>query len=233
TPADNERAGAIWTEGLAAYPDSALLQTKLAWSIFLRPYMYFRGDPAAEYARAGGLVRSALAQRALSPLEQRLAHWLFAYVSAQEGEYDRALREMEITLSLGPYDAFSRGDLTTILILAGQPGRAVTVLDEVIAADTANRAFYLQLKGWALTVAGRHAESVTALNESIDLLAVPLLQAINYVHLGRLDEARAEVRKALQLEPDLTQARWRSANFYRDRAILEAQIADLAQAGLP
>ncbi|MFS8068772.1 MAG: hypothetical protein ACMG6S_20620, partial [Byssovorax sp.] len=232
TAADNERAGALWRAGLVTFPDSALLQAKLGWYHFMRPYLYFIDGAATDYARSGELVRSALATPHLSPLASRVAHWLFAYVSAREGEYDRALREMETTRALAPYDAFQKADLATILILAGKPDEAVTSLDQVIADDAANRAFYQQLKGWALTVAGRHAESITALGESIDLTAVPLLQAINHARLGRPEVARAEVAKALKLQPDMTLAKWRSANFYRDPAVLDAQLADLAAAGL-
>ncbi len=233
TYADNERAGAAWQQGLAAFPDSALLQAKLGFYHFMRPYLYLAGDAEADYARASALARQALAQPHLSPIEGRLAHWLSAYVSAQEGDYERALREVDATMALAPYDAFQTGDLGTIPILAGKPEQAITMIDRAIAMDAANRPFYQQLKGWALNVAGRHAESITALNESIELPVVPLLQAINHARLGRPEQARAEVARALKLQPDLTVAKWRGANFYRDRALIESHAADLAAAGLP
>jgi tetratricopeptide (TPR) repeat protein len=232
TTEDNERAGEIWRKGLTDFPGSALLQAKLGWHHFLRPYLFFTGEPAVEYARAGELVRGALARPHLSPLEGRVAHWLFAYVSTQEGEYERALREMDTTLALSPYDAFASGDLSTVLILAGKTDEAIAATDKSIAADPVNAAYYKQLKGWALTVAGRHAEAAAVLKESIELPAVPLLQAINYARLGRPEDARTAVERGMKLTPSMSLARWRSANFYRDRAILEAQVADLTAAGL-
>jgi hypothetical protein len=57
--------------------------------------------------------------------------------------------------------------------------------------------------------------------------------AIDYVRLGRLDDAKAQVRHALRDAPDFTQARYREASFYSDPAIIDAEIADLARAGLP
>ena len=232
TRADNEHAGEAWRKGLAAFPDSALLQTKLGFYHFMRPYLYFVDGADADYARAGVLARSALARPHLSPLEGRLAHWLFAYVSAQERDYERAVREVDATLALAPYDAFQMGDLSSILILACTPDEAITMIDKAIAADAANRAYYQQLKGWALNVAGRHAESIAALRESIELPAVPILQAANHARLGHLEDANAEVQRALKLQPDLTLAKWRRANFYRDASILESQLSDLAAAGL-
>jgi adenylate cyclase len=60
-----------------------------------------------------------------------------------------------------------------------------------------------------------------------------LSRAIVLVRLGRTDEARAAVVKALEAEPSFTQAIWREGGFYSDPAILDAEIAALAQAGLP
>jgi hypothetical protein len=39
TAADHERSGELWRIGLAAFPDSALLQTKLGFYNFMRPYL--------------------------------------------------------------------------------------------------------------------------------------------------------------------------------------------------
>lgn len=233
TPDDNDRAAEVWRNALVTYPDSALLETKLGFAHFMRPFLFLRDDAAADYTRAGELVRRALARPHVSPLANRLAHWLYAYVSAQERNYERALREMETTLALGPYDMFALGDLSTIPILAGKPDEALRMLDKALAADAANKSFYQQLRGWALSVAGRYAESAAALAEAIELPMVPLLQAVNYVELGRLDDARALVAKALATRPDLSRAKWRSANPYRDTAVLERQLAHLAAAGLP
>jgi tetratricopeptide (TPR) repeat protein len=232
TAADNDRAGEVWKTGLVTFPDSALLKTKLGFVHLMRSLLFFQDDAASDYARASELVRSALARPHLSPLERRLAHWLFAYVSCQEGNYDRALQEMRTTLELAPYDMFQLGDLSTIPILAGRPDEALRMLDKALEADPANRAFYQQLRGWAFSVAGRHAESVKALDEGIPLPMVPLLQAVNHVELGQLDEARRLVAKALAQLPDLTLAKWESANPYRDRALLKKQLTDLAAAGL-
>ena len=140
---------------------------------------------------------------------------------------------VESTVALAPYDAFQLGDLSSVLILAGETRRAIEWLDQALAKDPANAPFYRQLRGWALCVAGRHAESAAELARSIDLVAVPVLQAVNHSRLGRPDDARAEVKKALALEPGLTRARWQAANPYRDPAVLAGQLADLERAGLP
>lgn len=62
---------------------------------------------------------------------------------------------------------------------------------------------------------------------------MPLLQAINHVRLGHLEEARKEVKNARERQPGLTTEKWRRASFYRQLEVLERQVAALQEAGLP
>jgi adenylate cyclase len=58
--------------------------------------------------------------------------------------------------------------------------------------------------------------------------------AIDLVRLDRIDEAKARVRSYLEKnDPKFTQAKWRQVYFYSDPSIVEAEVADLAKAGLP
>jgi adenylate cyclase len=84
TPEGVEQAGQIWEEGLAKFPNSALLQVNLGWYHMGRAYNGFSNDPTSDFRKAGELVRQALAHPNLSPLERRLCHWLFAYVNLWE-----------------------------------------------------------------------------------------------------------------------------------------------------
>src|SRR5262249_45955624 len=58
----------------------------------------------------------------------------------------------------------------------------------------------------------------------------------SYVRLGRLEEARATMKQALEAEPEWNQLRERAGSWdrpYKDRTIAERELADLAMAGLP
>ena len=62
----------------------------------------------------------------------------------------------------------------------------------------------------------------------------PLNIAIDLVRLGRIDEAKAQVRLMLEkIDPKFTQTKWRQGFFYSDSSIVEGEVADLAKAGLP
>ena len=49
-----------------------------------------------------------------------------------------------------------------------------------------------------------------------------------------MDEAKAQVKLMLEKnDPKFTQAKWRQGYFYSDPSIVDAEVADLANAGLP
>ena len=61
---------------------------------------------------------------------------------------------------------------------------------------------------------------------------VPLTRALNAVHLSDLDEARKQVKKALELNPNGGVKYFRAATFVA-QDVLERQIMDLKKAGFP
>jgi adenylate cyclase len=232
---DNDRAGRIWEEGLAKYPDSNLLKVKLGWYHFTAGGNAWSGDDIpAEYRRAGELVRTVLASDDLSPQVKRLAHWLFDWVLASEHDFDRASAEAETAISLAPYDAFVIGHLSQLSVMSGSPGKALEQI-ELAAKHDPNAAKNLNyFRGWALRVLGKPEDSLAAYKQADMIWDTPLNIAIDLVRLGRIDEAKAQVRSYLEKnDPKYTLAKWRQVYFYNDPSIVEAEVADLAKAGLP
>jgi len=229
-----EQARRIWEEGLAKFPNSVLLQCELGWYHYNRAINGWTEDPKSDFRKAGEIVRQSLAKQDLSPLERRLCHWLFANVSVTERDFERALTEAETARRLAPYDAWMNGDLSWVFVAAGQPMQAVESAEAAQARDPANAAYYNGIKAWAFEVAGKPQESLAS-SESGFLYGnlLQLVRAIVLIRLGRPDAARAEVKKALEMDPSFTQTKWREINFYSDPAILEREVADLAKAGLP
>lgn len=228
-----DRAGEIWHGGLAKFPDSALLRIKLGFFYYMRPYSLWSDDAAADYRRAGEFARAGLSAENLSPQVRRLGHWLMAFVLAQEGDFDGAPGEAETAIALAPYDAFMLGSLSNISIMAVRPEQAIDRIKDAMARDPQNRKIYNYRLGWAYNVMGDYEKSIPALKEGPPWVDVPLLLAMAYVHLDRNAEAQAEVKKALSIDPEFSQATWRQGYFYKDSAILERQVADLGKAGLP
>jgi TolB-like protein/class 3 adenylate cyclase len=233
---DNDRAGRIWEEGLAKYPDSNLLKVKLGIYHFIAGFNFWSDDIPAELRKGGEIVREVLARENLSPQVKRYAHWLFALVLAAEHDFDRALSEAETAISLAPYDASLIGYLAVVPIMSGAPDKALEWIDFAAKRDPNAAKHWNYLRGWALRVLGKPEESLAAYKQA-DMCSdtdTPLNIAIDLVRLDRIDEAKAQVRLMLEKnDPKFTQAKWRQGFFYSDPSIVEAEVADLAKAGLP
>src|SRR5262249_34045859 len=164
-----------------------------------------------------------------------LGHWLFAYVAAHERDFGRALSEANAAVSLAPYDAFVLGDLSSVLIMAGQPDQAIAWASRALINDPAMAWNYHGICGWAYEAQGKYEESLAALklSRSDVFISYPLLMVIDLVNLNRLDESKAMLAQALKLDPAFTQRKWRDITFYSDMSIVDREVASLAKAGLP
>lgn len=234
TPETNAEAGRIWSKGLAEFPNSALLRIKLGFYHAIAVVSGWSDNSAEDIRRAGQLVREAFALKGLSPMEKKLAHWLFAYVHALEGDLHDAVKEAEIVTALAPNDAWLFGDCSQFQIYVGNYDKAIVWADFAIGNDPALIGMYAMYKGWAQTAAERYAESRETLKEIGEIfINTPLLRAINAVRLDMPQEAKSEIGMVLKMIPGFTAARWREIAFASDPAILDRQIADLVKAGLP
>jgi len=232
---DNDRAGRIWEEGLAKYPDSNLLKVKLGWYHMKAGWRWWSDDVPAEFRRAGELSRAVLAANNLSPQVKRLAHWLFAQVLTTEGDFDRAATEADAAIALAPYDSSLIADLSSVLIACGKPDKALEWIDAATIRDPGSARDMNYNRGLALRILGNYEDSIAAFKQANYPDADTRIHlAIALVRLGRIDEARAEVRAYLgKNDPKFTGAAWRTAWFYSDPAIVDREVADLATAGLP
>jgi adenylate cyclase len=226
-----ERSGEIWREGLTRFPSSQLLKVKLGWYHMIRAYTCVSYDQPADIRKAGELARQVLAKAHVSPQVLRLAHWLMSYVLVQERDFDGALVAADKTVALAPSDMFVLSRLMMVLVQVGRPDQALQWADQVAARDQALAWSYNYGKGWAYLVLGRFEEAANALTQT-DFNDAHLLLAIAYARLGRMADARAEVQKAMQVNPTITLEAWRLGYSFRDPAILDCYAVDLVQSGL-
>jgi TolB-like protein/DNA-binding winged helix-turn-helix (wHTH) protein len=232
--AEFDRAGAIFREGLAKYPDSALIKVKLAWNYWSTAWAFYSDDLTADFREADRLVSEVLARENLSPEVRRVAHWLNALVHMWRGDYPGSVREAEVAVAMAPYDARVLRYLSEVQLASGNYQTALDWLATAQARDPALPYRYNRMRGNLYRLMGRNEDALAEYAQAGQMGDYPrLVRAIVYVRLGRIEEARAEVAGVLADAPDWTQAMWREGSFYSDPAILEAEIADLARAGLP
>ena len=229
-----DRAARVAEEGLAKYPDSNLVKIQLAWAHFSAAWNGYSDDIPADLRKTGELTRSVLARDNLSPQVKKLAHWLFAWVLASEGDFPRALHEADAAVTFGPYDGIMYAQLSQLLITSGEVKKGMEWNELAHPQDPGGLGFQNYNRGLGLRVLGKYEDLMAAFKQAgYPDADIPLNIAIALVRLGRLDEARAEVKVALKNNPKFTGATFRATYFYSDPSIPDREVADLAKAGLP
>jgi adenylate cyclase len=168
--AQADRAGEIWREGLAKYPDSDLLKISLGWYHYMSPFSFWSDDPAADYRAAGKLSREVLAHDNLSPLVRKLAHWLMAFVLAQERNFEGARKEANGAAELAPYDAQMLDHLAVVKLMVGEVDEALEWLDSADARDPSLAEISNYRRGWAYTLQNRNEQAVAALKRGTEFV---------------------------------------------------------------
>ncbi|WEX87158.1 adenylate/guanylate cyclase domain-containing protein [Sinorhizobium garamanticum] len=233
TPETTEEASRTTAEGMAKFPESALLKFNMGFISYVRGVNGWSQDPHDDLGKVPELGRQGMASDNLSPLERKLGHWLLAYASLVERDFRNAMREAEAAIALAPNDAFMRAVLVDAAIGAGDTESAIAWTNFGMRNDPANKEFYSYLQGWALMSGERYEESLKVMKElSNSFAAIPLVKAINAVNLGNLDEAKNNITTALELDPSWTAKKWRAITFVEEK-VLDRQVSDLVKAGLP
>jgi TolB-like protein len=233
---DMIKARQVWQEGLAKFPDSALLRTKI---VFTYTWMIINGlsdDPWRDTELAWKLGKEAEAIQDKSLQETMLSHWTMAYLYwLHEGDFERSAVEAEAAAKPIPNDAFTRADLATFLVYAGRTEQAISWLEESIRRDANPMDWYFGNLALAYYFADRPADAIAQFQK----MKTPwkLNMAAAYARLGKLEEARAIVAGVLKEFPGYTlkdESVWptgKQPQFLP--SLLRAYLADLAKAGLP
>jgi len=236
TKEDNAKARQIWEEGLAKFPDSALLRTKIAFSYMRDIFLEYTDNPWRDTELGWKLAKEAEAIQNKSRQEVLLTHWALAYFYClHEGDFERAADEAEAAAKLVPNDSWTRADLAQFLTFAGRTQLAIAWSEEAIRRDTNPPDWYFGTLAFAYYNGGRAAEAVTQFQKMKDPWKLPLAAA--YVRAGKLEEAHAVAAHFVRQYPGYTlkdEAVWPTGKQpqYPD-AILKPYLADLAKAGMP
>ncbi len=232
--ATNDEAGRIWREGLVRYPESSLLAIKLGWYHCVAAGYLWSDNPAADVAAADRLARAVLAETNLSPKVRRLAVWLKASVLAQQGEIDAALPEARRAVEMAPNDAFVLWALAENLAWAGESEQSAAWLEKAASLDPGQHALHRQTRAYLFYLKERYDDALADFTLAGPLFpSYELARAITLVRVGRADAARAAILAARATNPALSLATWRAMAANPDPDFLQAELADLAAAGLP
>jgi len=159
------------------------------------------------------------------------AYALLSAVETFEERYDRAIADSEHAIALDPNYIWGYVRLAQALIRSGRPADGIGWAEKVMRLDPRNRDRYFLEVGLAYFAMGRYEESVSAYKQSLvrwgNNPGPHLGLAVDYVELGRDNEARAETAEILRFNP-----RFSPHPVFKDPVLKERYIADLRKAGL-
>jgi TolB-like protein len=149
-------------------------------------------------------------------------------------EFDASRQYHEKAMALSPSDAYLKGRSAAFYIFAGEPDRALELLDEAEELDPFLPVWCVEERAAALYALERFEEAIEAGRAlPFQTRRSRLYRAASRVALGDLDRARQIVAEAMAVTPDLTADYIQQYEFYRDRAVKRLLIDRLAEAGLP
>ena len=236
TDTGRQDAERILTEGIAAFPKSALLRTLLAALHLNLVLDNATDDPRREIDTAWTLLQEAGAKKDMSPLER----WLFRYVRAQvlpmaTGDLDAALRDAIEAQRLVPYEPQANIDLSRVAANAGRPDLAVAWADFAERSMPPDAEWVRQIAAWAYMFGGRNDDALRLYEGFERPCGVCLATAL--VRAGRIDEAQKVIADLRAVWPEAGIAVVRLDETNRFPVMVEPQLSafldDLRKAGLP
>jgi adenylate cyclase len=129
---------------------------------------------------------------------------------------------------------------TRVQAASGNATRALEWVQESARRDpTVQR--NTRILAWIYYLTGEYEKSIDAAKRHQELSRqfggdASFFMVASYVRLGRMEDARAALKRALETEPQWSQLKELNNHLerpYKDTSVFESQLADLAAAGLP
>ncbi|MDH3234913.1 MAG: tetratricopeptide repeat protein [Alphaproteobacteria bacterium] len=231
TKEDNAIAQELLKRAIELDPQLARAYVGLAWTHILG-YWYGWSDapPDQAFERAFELAQKALA---LDDSDAS-AHWIMATVHLSKQRFEQGSAEFERALALNPNDADILADWGWALYVQSKAEEAIEPIERAMRLNPHHLDYYTWNLGAAQYTAQRYEEAISAFKAAKQLTPrYRLFLAASYAQLGRLEEARAEVDQALDLDPDATVGSISSMQPYQNPADLEHFRDGMRKAGLP
>jgi adenylate cyclase len=212
-----------------------------AYAMLARTYVYAYTDPTdgdSDYVNPAALDRALELAETAVHLDARLpqARAQLGDVLIWKRQHDIGIAEFERALALNPN--FIEWRYARALTFAGEPARALEVLEENMRLDPVQPLIYpTSWMGQANYSLKRYGEAVRFFRECAlrlpNLLWPHILLASAYAQLRQLEEARKEAAEVLRINPGFTIEIFKPLAVYKNPKDVEHQLDGLRKAGLP
>jgi adenylate cyclase len=194
-------------------------------------------SPAESVKQALELAQKAVALRET----EGSGHRLLATVYIIQRQHDMAIAEGERAIALGPNDGEAHGLFAYSLLYAGRFEDAIVHIEKAMRLHPHYPVWHLMVLADCYFMAGRYDESIAVNKQLLErarrgefrIYIGHLGLAVNYMLLGREEEARFHAAEALRTNPSYSLETLQSRNLYKDPAHAERWLDPLRKAGIP
>jgi len=186
--------------------------------------------PSFDLQKAEQQVAHALA---LDPTDPE-AHRIMGAIKMKSGDFVSARYHHIRAHELAPNDAYILGRSAAFYVYAGEPERALEMLDRAETLDPFLPVWITEERVAALYALGRFDDMLrVALTLPFQTRRTSLYQIAACMACGNTARAELLVRQALSLDPGLSAVYIRMQETYADTSITETMIQRNCDAGLP
>jgi adenylate cyclase len=226
----------MYEKALKLDPNFVTAIVYLGWKHWQIAYRGWSESPEESFQKAIEMAQKALE---IDPTSAP-AHGLMIGIHMWKNEYDQALALAQKAITLDPNDAESYAFLGWALIADMRPQEAIRHFKTAMRLSPYYPPWFLNLMSRAYVVAGQYNEAIPACEEMLKRNPgrffagqAHIYLAVSYSNLDHPEKARAEIAKAIEINPDLTLSFIRNEFDCKDQAFLEHYIDTLRELGLP
>jgi tetratricopeptide (TPR) repeat protein len=236
TKDDTEKAIQVFEEGLRKFPSSALLKVKLGIAYWQRVYGGWTTNIDKDYSHAAEFVQAGLAEQSVSPLAKAVGHFFLAYYNMEYvKDYEKALKERDITLALGPSDPVFICSMAAISSGSGRPDDAIASVSPIKDLKSGfvwgSPDFAL---GRAYFVKGDYPRALEYFKDApADAASSLPFLAASYAEVGNAEMAAKSIKEALAQIPSLSVSFLRQLFPNQNQEAVARQDKAMRKAGLP
>jgi adenylate cyclase len=169
-------------------------------------------------------------------------HILLGFIHLYQMQHEEAISEGQKAINLSPNNAEAHMVMAHIFRFSGLFNKAIEMIQRALRLEPYYPSFYLSELAMCFYYTGRYEEAVKMAKEYLNLAESRddeellyfghAILAMNYVRLGREEDARKEGAEILRLFPEYS-LEWDSkASFYKYPEHLRQQHDDLRKSGI-
>jgi adenylate cyclase len=232
TKEDNQRARELAQQAIELDPKFVEPYVRLGWTHYLDAQAGWSGSPSESFNQAVALAQEALELDDTYPDTYLLLGALHLLLR----EHGTAIAFAEKGVGLRPNQASNIALMAFVLNYAGEPDRAIALLDKAMRLSPFYPDWYLGELGRAYILAGQYSEAIAVLTERIrrnpTSSEAQVLLAAAYGASGQDEQAQAVLAEFLKARPGYTLEQYTQGEYYKNPEDLQRVVDGLRKAGL-